>query len=79
MSDEYQLMNQQESIRKILQLKPVFNPATQERKFLANDISSTDLALFAKQGSFDHTILVPFLVSAIQNLETRIKYLETLP
>lgn len=66
-----------EAQRKLLQLKPLLHKDTLERFFLPEDVKATDLAGLVDGDSFDTKKLIPFIVSALQNLEGRVTRLES--
>ena len=72
--ESVQEMSQSESLRKLLQLKPVLNTQTNERGFDTQHTLSTELAGVLKDGEVH---LIPFLVAALQNIESRVVALET--
>lgn len=69
-------MSPEESLRKLLQLRPVLSVDDLGRHFVPSQVLSTDLSLLVKDGSVDPMLLIPFLVSAIQCLDKRLTLLE---
>lgn len=72
----YQDMSQKESMRKLQQLRPVLESETQHRIFLADTIKDTELGGLMLDNGLDHCHLVPFLVTAVQYLDDRVRALE---
>lgn len=66
----------EEAQRKLLQLKPLFHKDTRERFFLTDDLKTSDLAGLVEGNAFDVQKLIPFIVSAIHNIDSRITRLE---
>lgn len=69
-------MSKEESVRKLLQLRPVLNQESHERFLDPEHTLSSDLAWLVREGKVKNSDLVPFLVSAIQGLAIRIESLE---
>lgn len=69
-------MSQEESIRKIMQLRPLFTPSDQSRGFDVEHMLSTDLSFLVKSGEVDMIGLIPFLISTVQGLLQRVDALE---
>lgn len=68
-------MSQDESIRKLMQLRPViFEDNT--RGFVPEDVRATDLSFAEREAKVDTVTLIPFLVSALQNIEKRLEAVE---
>jgi hypothetical protein len=63
-----------ESLRKLAQLHPVFDPTQPEKRHF-DQVSGTDLESVLDSG--DQARLVPFLVSAVIYLDQRCRELET--
>lgn len=70
-------MSAEESLRKLLQLKPVFSFDDLGRYFTPSQVMSTDLSFVVQDGKVEPSLLVPFLVSALQCLDKRIRVLES--
>ena len=69
-------MSQEASIRKLLQLKPLLSHSDQTRGFDIEHVKTTELSFLAREGTVDAIQLIPFLVSALQNIVKRVEALE---
>jgi hypothetical protein len=74
-TNDFIVMCPKESLRKLNQLQLTMSMNTAERQVDVESLAQSDLQ-YLNQTQFDHTELIPFIVSAIQGLDKRIAQLE---
>lgn len=72
-----QELHAEETMRKIQQLKPYFDPTTRTRSLHIEQVKETDLAgHLISADTITEDKLIPFLLKAIQVLDERVRALE---